>query len=350
MKQLVARFARSAWAAAAVSAGVGMAAPALAQMKQNWMYASSVPAHEQKPAFPIKDKAIRVMLAAAPGSSADAQARAVAPQLAELLGVPVEIHNRPGGATLAAAQEVLNAMPDGHTLLFSASSTMTLAPHVLNAASFEPVNDFAQISVSARNPLVLLASASLPVSDIAELVAYGKANPGKLGCACAGVGSASHILAATFAMNTGISMVHVPDAGSAGPAAALSSGRVQLAFEAAPAALQLARSGRARLLAIAAPSRSPLQPDLPTFSEQGVNDIDVIDFFGWYAPGGVQPEAVAALHDAIARSLQQAPVRALFNSEHLSAESSTPQELTAMVKGAYDAWGKLVRRVGIAKQ
>ena len=264
--------------------------------------------------------------------------------------MPVELHNRPGSGALVAAQEVLNAMPDGHTVLYSASSTMALAPHVLNAATFEPVNDFAQISVSARSPLMLLASTALPVSNVAELIAYGKAHPGKLGYASAGVGSASHILAATFAMNTGISMVHVPDAGGAGPAAALAGGRVQLAFDAAPAAMQFARSGRAKLLAIAAPSRSPLQPDLPTFSEQGVNDIDVIDFFGWYAPGGVKPETVAALHDAIARSLQQAPVQALFNSETLSAESSTPQELTAMVKGAYDAWGKLVGRAGIAKQ
>jgi tripartite-type tricarboxylate transporter receptor subunit TctC len=350
MTQLVARFARAAWAAAVLWAGVGLAAPALAQMKQNWMYASSVPAHEQKPAFPIKDKAIRVVLAAAPGSSADAQARAVAPRLSELLGVPVELHHRPVGGALAAAQEVLQAMPDGHTVLFSASPTMTLAPHTLTAATFEPVNDFAQIGLSARSPPVLMVSVSLPVNSIAELIAYGKAHPGQLGYTSAGVGSASHILAAAFAMNTGVSMVHVPDAAGTGPAAALASGRVQLAFDAAPAALQLARSGRARLLAIAAPSRSPLRPELATFSEQGVNDIDVIDFFGWYAPGGVQPQTVATLHDAMARALQLAPVQALFKGEGLSAESSTPQELTAMVKGAHDAWGKLVSRVGIAKQ
>ena len=117
-----------------------------------------------------------------------------------------------------------------------------------------------------------------------------------------------------------------------------------------PAPIQIASSGRAKLLAIAAPSRSPFQPNLPTFSEQGVSDVDVINFLGWYAPGGVTPEAVAALHGAIAESLKQASVLALFNAQAQSAESSTPRELTAMVKGAYDAWGKLVRRVGIPKQ
>ncbi len=354
MKQLVAplvaRCARAAWAAAAVLAGVGTVAPAQAQMKQNWMYASSVPPHAQKPAFPIKEKPIRVVLADPPGSAADAQARAVAPKMAELLGVPVEIDNRPGGGSLAAAQEVLNAMPDGHTVLYSGSWTMALAPHVLNAATHEPVNDFAQISVSARSPLMLLASSALPVANIAELVAYGKAHPGKLTYASAGVGSASHILAASFAMSTGISMLHVPYAAGYDYAADLAGGRVHLAFDAAPAPIQIASSGRAKLLAIAAPSRSPFQPNLPTFSEQGVNDVDVINFLGWYAPGGVTPEAVAALHGAIAESLKQASVLALFNAQAQSAESSTPQELTAMVKGAYDAWRNLVRRVGIPKQ
>ena len=350
MKRIGAAFALAAWAAAALLASVGTVTRAQAQMKQNWMYASSVPPHAQKPAFPIKDKAIRVVLAFPPGSTADAQARAVAPKMAELLGVPVEIDNRPGGGPLFAAQEVLNSLPDGHTLLYSAASTMTLAPHVLNAATFDPLNDFAQISVGARSPLMLLASADLPVGNVAELIAYGKANPGKLRYASAGVGSASHILATTFAMNTGIAMIHVPSAAGADCSAELAGGRVQLAFDAAPAAVQFAKSGRARLLAVAAPTRSPFLPDLPTFGEQGVNDIDVIGFLGWYAPGGVKPEAVAALQVAIAESLKQASVQELFNAQAQTAESSTPQELTAMVKGAYDAWGNLVKRIGIPRQ
>jgi tripartite-type tricarboxylate transporter receptor subunit TctC len=350
MTNLVAPLGRAACAAAALLAGSGTVAPVQAQMKQNWMYASSVPVHAQKAAFPVKEKAIRVVLADSPGSAADAQARAVGSQMAELLGVPVEIDNRPGADTLSAAQEVLNSMPDGHTLLYSGSSTLALAPHVLNAATFEPINDFAQISVCAMSPLVLLVSPALAVANIAELIAYGKANPGKLRYASAGVGSASHLLAATFSMNTGVAMIHVPHAGAADHAAELAGGRIQLAFVAAPAALQLAKSGRAKLLAIAAPARSPFQPELATFSEQGVNDLDVRNFFGWYAPGGVKPETVAALHDAIAQSLQQTSVQAFFNAEGHRAESSTPRELTTMLKGAYDAWGHLVKRIGIEKQ
>ena len=319
-------------------------------MKQNWMYASSVPAHAQKAAFPIKDKAIRVVVADPPGSTADVQARAVAPKMAELLGVPVEIDNRPGAGTLIGAQEVLNSLPDGHTLFYGASSTMAQAPHVLNAATFDPLNDFAPITVGAKGSLMLLVGKVVPVTNVAELIAYAKANPGQLRYASSGVGTSSHILGAGFAMNSGIEMVHVPYPGNADYVDDLASGRIQFAFDAAPAAIRAARSGRAKLLAVAAPLRSRFQPDLPTLNEQGVSDIDIGAFFAWYAPGGVKPEAVATLHAAISRSLQQASVQALFNTEAYAAESSTPQELTAMVKAAYDAWGELVRRVGIPKQ
>ena len=348
--KLPALLTRSAWAAAALLVGVGTVTPAQAQMKQNWMYASSVPAHAQKPAFPIKDKAIRVVLAFPPGSMADAQARAVGAKMAEMLGVPVVIENRPERDALPAAQEVLSAMPDGHTLFYSASSTMALAPHVSSAATFEPVNEFAQISLAAKSPLMLLAGPAVPVRNVAELIAYGKANPGKLRYASSGVGSESHVLAETLAMNTGIAMVHVPDDGRTDTAGDLAGGRIHLVFEAAPVAVQTAKSGRAKLLAVAAPLRSPLQPNLPTFAEQGVNDVDLTGFVGWYAPGGVRPETVAALHVAIAESLEQASVQEVFSSGGHSAESSTPQALTAMVKAAYDAWGNLVRRIGMTKQ
>lgn len=350
MQTLVAAVVRVACAVAIGLAGPWAGAPAQAQMKQNWMYASSVPAHEQKPAFPVKDKAIRIVVADPAGNAADAQARAVAPQLAALLGVPVEVDNRPGGGSLLAAQEVLNSLPDGHTLFYAASATLAQTPHVLNTASFDPLNDFAPITVSAPDPLMLLVGWAVPARSVAELIAYGRAHPGQLKFASVGVGSLAHLLGATLAANTGVDLVHVPCASNADCIDALASGRVQLAFDTAPAALRAVQSGQARVLAVAAPQRSPFQPGVPTFKEQGVNDLEVSGFFAWVAPGGVRPETAASLHSAISKSLQHASVQAAFETGAYRAESSTPQELTARLKGAYDAWGGLVRRAGIPKQ
>lgn len=350
MNDLATPRARAARLAAAMLVMLGMSVPAQAQMKQNWMYASSVPVHEQKPAFPIKDKAIRIVLGVAPGSDADAQARAVSPRLAELLGVPVQVENRPGAGGLSAVQEVLNSMSDGHTLFYSASSTLAQAPHLLNAATFDPLNDFTQISVGATSPPMLLVSKSLPVNNVSELIAYAKAHPARLGYASEGNGSTSHLLAEALALHAGVVMQHQTCGDAQGCTADLDAGRVQFMFASAPVAIQAVRAGKAKVLGVAAPQRSPFQPSVPTFSEQGVSGIDVGAFYAWYAPRDVKIEAVAKLNAALAEALRLTSVQEVFNAQAQRAESSTPQELTAMLKGAYDAWGDLIKRVGIAKQ
>lgn len=325
-------------------------APAAAQMKQNWMYASSVPVHAQKPAFPVPEKPIRVVVAEAAGSAADLQARAVAPRLAELLSVPVEIDNRPGGGTLIAAQEVLNALPDGHTLFYASTVTLAQAPHVLSGATFDPMNDFAPLTTSTRSAMLLLGSKAVAASNLAELAAFAKAQRDPLKYGSTGVGSAAHILGANLALASGVTLQHVVCANPAACLDDLAAGRIQLAFAAAPEGVRLARAGQVRLLAAAAPQRSPLAQDVPTLQEQGLRGIDAAAFYAWYAPGGVRPETVVTLHAALAAALQQAPVQAAIKAGGYSVESSTPQELTAQLKGAYDAWGELVRRAGVARQ
>ena len=169
------------------------------------LVATASPAQE----FPIKGKPIRVIVAFPPGIGVDAQARAVTPKLAELLGVPVIIDNRPGGGTLLAATEVLKSAPDGHTIFYSASSTMAQIPHTLVAATFDPMRDFTPISIGAKGPLVLVASTSIAVNDVKELIAWGKANPGKLSYASFGVGTSSHIFGEVFA-SSGLMLISPP--------------------------------------------------------------------------------------------------------------------------------------------
>jgi tripartite-type tricarboxylate transporter receptor subunit TctC len=300
--------------------------------------------------FPVKGKPIRVIVAFPPGIGVDAQARAVTPKLAELLGVPVIIDNRPGGGTLLAANEVLKSAPDGYTIFYSASSTMAQIPHTLTAATFDPMRDFTPISIGAKGPLVLVASTSIPANNVQELIAYGKANPGKLSYASFGVGTSSHIFGEVFAKNTGLEMVHVPYKGGADLAGDLIEGRVQLAFDAAPAAIQNSKSGKAKIIAVASPTRSPFLPDVPTFNEQNVKGLDITSFLGWFGPAKMDPEVVKKLNAALAQAIAQPSVQDFFKQGAYTAESSSPQELGTTVKAAYEAWGNLVKQTGIQKQ
>ncbi|MBT9594788.1 MAG: tripartite tricarboxylate transporter substrate binding protein [Vitreoscilla sp.] len=300
--------------------------------------------------FPIKDKPIRVIVAFPPGVGVDAQARAVTPKLAELLGTTVVIENRPGGGTLLAANEVIKSAPDGHTLFYSASSTMAQTPHTLLAATFDPVRDFTPISVGAKGPLVLVINSAMGINDVKGLIAYGRANPGKLSYASFGVGTSSHIFGQVFAKNTGIDMVHVPYKGGADLAADLIEGRIQIAFDAAPAAIQNSKSGKAKIIAVAAPARTPFLPDVPTFAEQGVKDLDITSFLGWFGPARMNPEVVKKINAALAQAIAQQSVQDFYKLGAYTAESSSPQELATTVKAAYDAWGNLVKLAGIPKQ
>ena len=300
--------------------------------------------------FPIKGKPIRVIVAFPPGIGVDAQARAVTPRLSELLGVPVVIENRPGGGTLLAAQEVLKSAPDGHTIFYSASSTMAQIPHTLKAATFDPMTEFTPISIGSRGPLVIIVNNGLGVKNVQELIAWGRANPGKLSYASFGTGTSAHIFGETFKANTGVQMEHIPYKGGADLAADLIEGRVQVAFDAAPAAINNAKSGKTRIIAVAAPSRSPFLPDVPTTVEQGVKDIDIVSFLGWFGPKGMAPDVVRKLNAALAQSIAQPAVKEFYNSGAYTAESSTPELLAREVKDSYERWGALVKKINLQKQ
>jgi tripartite-type tricarboxylate transporter receptor subunit TctC len=244
----------------------------------------------------------------------------------------------------------MKSAPDGHTIFYSASSTMAQIPHTLAAATFDPMKEFTPITLGARGPLALVVNNALGVKDIRELVAWGKANPGKLSYGSFGIGTSAHIFGDVFAKNTGLELTHVPYRGSADLSADLQENRIQMAFDAAPSAINNAKSGKVKIFAVAAPSRWPFLPDVPTFAEQGVKDIDIVSFLGWYGPAGMNPEVVRRLNAALVTSIAQQSVKDNYALGAYTAESSTPQDLALFTKQAYDAWGALVKRAGIARQ
>jgi tripartite-type tricarboxylate transporter receptor subunit TctC len=314
--------------------GVGLAATNLVQAQD----------------FPIKGKPVRIIVSFPPGAGPDSMARVLLPKLSEVLGVPVVIENKPGAGTVLSAQEVMKSAPDGHTIFFSASSTMAQAPHTLKIATYDPVTAFTPISMGARGPLVIIVNSALGVNSVPELIAYGKANPGKLSYGSFGVGTSSHIFGQVFAKNVGVPMEHIPYKGGAEMVADLTEGRLPMAFDAAPQAIQTQKTGRAKIIAVASPKRNAFMPNVPTVLEQGVKDLDITSFIAWFGPAGMKPEVVAKLNAALTQAIAQPAVSANYNESAYSAESSTPEELAADVKKAYEAWGRLVKESGIPKQ
>jgi tripartite-type tricarboxylate transporter receptor subunit TctC len=301
--------------------------------------------------FPIKGKPIRIIVAFPPGAGPDAMARVAMAKLTEELGVPVVIENKPGAGTVLAAQEVMRSAPDGHTIFYSASSTMAQAPHTLKAATYDPLTAFTPISMGAKGPLVMLVSSAMPFGTVQELIAWGKANPGKLSYGSFGVGTSAHIYGQVFAKNTGLTdLQHIPYKGGAEIATDLIAGRLPMAFDAAPAAIQTAKTGKAKIIAVAAPQRVAALPDVPTMLEQGVKDIDLLGFIAWYGPAGMKPEVVNRLNAAIQVALAQPEVKKLYGDAAYDALTSTPSELAAETRKAHESWGRLVKSAGIEKQ
>jgi tripartite-type tricarboxylate transporter receptor subunit TctC len=301
--------------------------------------------------FPTKGKPIRIIVAFPPGAGPDAMARVAVAKLSDELGVPVIVENKPGAGTVLAAQEVMRAAPDGHTIFYSASSTMAQAPHTLKAATYDPLTAFTPISMGARGPLVLIVSSELGVNNVQELVAWGKANPGKMSYGSFGVGTSSHIYGQVFSKATGmLDAPHIPYKGGAEIATDLIAGRLPMAFDAAPAAIQTAKTGKAKIIGVAAPQRVAALPNVPTLLEQGVKDIDLLGFIAWYGPAGMKPEVVSRLNAAIQVALAQAEVKKMYADSAYDAITSSPADLAMETRKAHESWGRLVKAAGIERQ
>jgi tripartite-type tricarboxylate transporter receptor subunit TctC len=301
------------------------------------------------PVFPVPSKPIRVVVGFPAGGGTDLQAREVGQHLSDVLGAPVYIDNKPGAGTMMAAMDVMRSAPDGHTLLYTPSSTLGQLPHTLNAVHYDTFKDFTPISLGALGPLVLVVHKSIPATSVRELVAYAKAHPGKLNYVSQGVGTSAHMYGAIFARQAGIDIVHVPYKGANDVSKDFIAGRVHMQFASSSAAVMLAKSGQIRMLAVVGAKRSPLFPDLPTMAEQGVSGVDIDSWVGWFGPANMPPQVVARLNDAINRVLKMPKVQEDFRNAGAEAKGSTPAEFAATVRDTYDQWGRMLAHIGFTK-
>ena len=288
---------------------------------------------------------IRWVVGFPPGGSTDIVARIIAPWLSERLGQQVIVENKPGAGTNLAAQAVINAVPDGHTLLF-VTPVNAINATLYGGLPFNFMRDIAAVAGIVTVPFVLQVTPSLPVNNVAELIAYAKANPGKISMASAGVGSVPHMAGELFKLMTGIDMLHVPYRGSAPALTDLIAGHVQVMFDAMPASLPLIRSGALRALAVTTSGRSSALPDLATVAET-VPGYETSSWYGIGAPKDTPPDIIERLSHEVAAGLENPAIKGRLAEAHAAPMPLTSSRFGLHIAAETGKWAKVVHAVGI---
>jgi len=281
-----------------------------------------------------------------PGGGTDVVARILVDPLAAELGQPIVIDNRGGAAGNLGTDIVAKSPADGYTILFTLSSH-TINPKLYEKLPFDVERDFAPISLAAQIPQILVANPSVPITSVKELIAYAKANPGKLNYASVGIGSPAHIAGELLKLKTGIDMVHVPYKGGGPAVTDTIGGQVQLAFVSLPAALQHVKSGRLRAIAVTSAKRSASAPDVPTIAESGVPDYAVESWYGALAPAKTSPATVARLNAAFLKVLGDPQVKERLFAQGAEAAPSTPAEFDRVIKEELAKWELVIKTARI---
>lgn len=309
------------------------------------IYAASMPSSAQSN-YPTKP--IRLIVPFPPGGSADETARTIGQALSQVLGQPVIMENRAGADSVVAGDVVAKSLPDGYTLLFGTATGLTAAPVLHKAVPYDAINGFTPIARVGTFVHILLVHESVPVKTLAELVAYARANPGKLSY---GTGTGTAIFAtAQLARQTGLNMVHVPYKGDAPMMLDAVPGRVQVMFGVGGPWLPHVSSGRLRALAVLLPNRSPLLPDVPTMAEAGYPEVTVTPWAGLLGPAGLPRTVVERLNSAVVTALASQDVQDRLNRQAFNPGGSSPNELGVFMKEQLRVWQSVAREIGLTPE
>src|SRR6516225_9334535 len=287
---------------------------------------------------------VRIIVGFAPGGATDIMARLMGQSLSERLRQPFVIENKPGAATNIATEAVVNAAPDGYTLL------MVTSVNAINASVYEKLNfnlirDVVPIASIHREPFVMEANPSVPVKTVAEFIAYAKANPGKLTMASAGIGSGNHISGELFKMMTGVNLVHVPYRGGGPALVDLISGQVQVLFATMSSSIEYVRAGKLRALAVTTATRSSVLPDIPTVAEF-VPGYESSFWTGVGAPRNTPAEIVDKLNTEINAALAEPKMKARLAEWGATALPGSPADFGKLIAVETEEWGKVVEFTG----
>jgi len=295
---------------------------------------------------PYPSKPIRIVVPFPAGGTTDILARAVAQKLTETGGQPVVVDNRPGAGGNIGAELVAKSAPDGYTLLMGTVGTHAINPGLYAKMPYDHQRDFAPVILVAGVPNVLVVHPAVPVNSVQELIAYGKANPGRLNFASSGSGTSIHLSGELFKTMSGVQMTHIPYKGSAPALADLLGGQVQLMFDNLPSALPHIKAGKLRALAVTSAQRAPALPDVPTVAEAGLPGFEASSWFGLLAPAGTPKEIIAKLNAEVATWLATPAARDKLTAQGANAVGNSPDEFTQYIAAETVKWQKVVKESG----
>lgn len=299
---------------------------------------------QQFPSQPIK-----ILVGFAPGGAPDFLARIVARRMSENIGQAVIVENRAGASGNIAANAVAKSDPDGHTLLMATVSVAISASYQTNLP-FSPEKDFEPIGMVASVPLVLVAPPQLGVATVKDLLAYARANPGKLNYASVGNGSPQHLSGELFQTLGSVKLVHIPYKGGGPATQSVLAGETSLFFAGMPPAMPFIRSGKLNALAVTSAKRSPAAPEIPTVSEAGLPGFEADNWHALLAAKGTPASIVKKLNDELQRVLSSPDVKAQMLSQGAEVWSSTPQESRDHLQAEISKWAKVVAAAGVKSE
>ena len=303
---------------------------------------SAAPAFAQS--YP--DRPIRIIVPTPAGGPVDVMARLIAGALPASLGQNVFVENKPGAGNTLGSRLAAEAAPDGYTLMVSAASGLIMSPMIYSTAGYD-ASSFAPVALIAETPQLLVVNPQLPVKTVAELVAYAKANPGKLNYSTGGIGTLPHLSAELFKQITGTNIVHVPYKGGGPALVAVMAGETQITFDTVATSLPLARDGKLRVLAVVGPKRVAELPDVPTMREQGFPTISTGAWTALLAPKATPPVIIAKLNAAVNKTLESEPMKNTLAKLGAQPRGGTPQALADYMTNETKKWKPIVAALNL---
>lgn len=295
------------------------------------------------------NKPIRLVIPFPPGNTTDIMARLMAPRMAERLGQPVIVENRPGASGMLGLDFVARATPDGYTFAAGQGGNLAVLPHTSKSVPYDALKDFTPIAVSTANYLVVVGAAGAPFKNLVEMIAWARANPGKLTVASNGEGGFPHLIFEQLRMMAGFSFNHIPYKGSAQIATELMGGQVMAGVDGVTGLTPHIKSGRINLLAVTSKARTPQWPDTPAAAE-AVPGYESGGWFGWVGPAGMPREIVVRLNEEINRAMKHPDIVEKLTAAGLSMVYESPDYFAELIRSEYAKYGKLVKAIGFKPQ
>jgi tripartite-type tricarboxylate transporter receptor subunit TctC len=292
------------------------------------------------------ERPVKLLVGFPAGGTADLIARVVADKMKDSLGQPVIVENRPGAIGRIAADAVKGAAPDGTTIMVMPIGPMAVVPHVYADITYDPIKDFTPIAIGATFQFAIAAGPQSGAKNWNEFVAWARANPGKASYATSGAGSLPHFFGVLLGKGIGVTMLHVPYKGSAAYINDLIGGQIPAAIDAIADLTELHRAGKVTILASSGAKRSTALPDVPTFAELGVKDVEALGWFGFFAPARTPAPIVLTLNRAINKALQSPDVAEKLSKVGMDPATGTPEEFGRIVASDYAKWGPIVKASG----